>query len=256
MITITEVLGKAAQGRTEPFICRADDGQLYFVKGRHAGYRSLCCEWVVSHLARQVGLMVPEFTLAEVPRALIQQSDREDIRQLGEGPVFASAQIPGARELVWNDVQHLSKEEMAKVLFFDLWVQNEDRSLSALGGNPNLMITHEPEIWEDDETGKIRRCLWVIDFNLAFDQPFVRESFRESHGFANVVTQWPPGFQEEMMGKLPSLLAGLPQLFAQLPDDWLYPSWDDTLGVHLDQNEVYTTLQLPLNEPEAFWKLS
>jgi hypothetical protein len=255
MITITEVLGKAAQGRTEPFVCRGDDGQLYFVKGRHAGYRSLCCEWVVSNLAQQAGLVVPDFTIAEVPRALVAASDREDIRQLGEGRVFASTQVNGAREIVWSDLSHLKTWEMAQVLFFDLWVQNDDRSLSVLGGNPNLLITHEPEIIEGEETDEMQRCLWVIDFNLAFDDQFLRQSFLENHVFGEMVKNWPAGFRDHMMAKLQALLAGVPRLFSQLPEEWLYPDGDDSLPVHLDQNHVLKTLQLPLEEPEAFWTL-
>ncbi|MEZ5387555.1 MAG: HipA family kinase [Prosthecobacter sp.] len=255
MITITEVLGKAAQGRTEPFICRGDDDQLYYVKGRNAGYRSLCCEWVVSHLARQAGLVVPDFTIAQVPRALVAASDREDIRHLGEGPVFASSQVTGAREIAWNDLPHLNSWEMAKVLFFDLWVQNEDRTLSVLGGNPNLLITHEAEVDQGEATDAMQRCLWVIDFNLSFDELFVRSSMLEHHVFGQFLGAWPEGFREHMTGQLTAMLASVPRLFSQLPDDWLYPDGDDSLPVHLDQNQVLKTLQLPLEEPEAFWTL-
>ena len=255
MITITEVLGKAAQGRTEPFICRGDDGQLYFVKGRNAGYRSLCCEWIVSNLAQQVGLVVPEFTIAEVPRVLVAASDREDIRQLGEGRVFASNQVNGAREIFWTDLPHMKAWEMAKVLFFDLWVQNDDRSLSVLGGNPNLLITHEQEMIQGEETDEMQRCLWVIDFNLAFDDLFQRQSFLQNHVFGEVVKEWPAGFREQMTARLPALLAFVPRLFSQLPEEWLYPDGDDSLPVHLDQNDVLKTLQLPLEQPEAFWTL-
>lgn len=256
MITITEVLGKAAQGRTEPFICRGDDDQLYIVKGRNAGFRSLCCEWVVSNLARQAGLVVPEFTIAQVPRALVASSDRQDIRQLGEGPVFASEKISGAMLITWDDARQLDRWEMAKVLFFDQWVQNDDRTLSDLGGNPNLLITHEPELHKGEETGGMQRCLWVIDFNLAFDEVFLREGFLQNHVFAGLLKAWPDGFQEHMMAQLPAMLASVPRLFSQLPDEWLYPDGDDSLLVHLDQNDVLKTLQLPLKEPEIFWALT
>jgi hypothetical protein len=255
MIIITEVLGKAAQGRTEPFICRGDDDQLYIVKGRNAGFRSLCCEWVVSNLAQQAGLMVPEFTIAEVPRALVAASDRPDIRQLGEGLVFASKQISGAMEMTWGDTRQLDPSGMAKVLFFDQWVQNVDRTLSDLGGNPNLLITHEPELHESEETGTMQRCLWVIDFNLAFEADFTRTNFLQNHVFSGLLKAWPCGFEEYMKAQLPALLASVPRLFAQLPEEWLYPDGDDSLPVHLDQNDVLKTLQLPLEEPEAFWTL-
>lgn len=40
-VVIEEVLGRSTQGVTEPFICRGDDGETYYVKGYGAGRRSL-----------------------------------------------------------------------------------------------------------------------------------------------------------------------------------------------------------------------
>lgn len=229
---------------------------LWYVKGRHAGYRSLCCEWVGSHLARQAGLAVPDFTIADVPRALIATSDREDIRQLGEGPVFASRQVPAAREIAWSDMQHLDASEMAKVLFLDLWVRNEDRTLSELGGNPNLLITHEPKIHAGEETGEMQRCLWTIDFNLAFDELFTHKSCLQNHVFASLLNIWPNGFRDYMTAQLPAMLATVPGVMAQLPEEWLYPDGDDSLPVHLSQDMVTSILRVPLEKPDAFWTLS
>ena len=43
-ITITEVVGRAVQGMTRPFFCKAGFFGCY-VKGAYAGLDSLCCEW-------------------------------------------------------------------------------------------------------------------------------------------------------------------------------------------------------------------
>jgi hypothetical protein len=43
-ITITEVVGRAVQGMTRPFLCKAGFFD-YYVKGAYAGLNSLCCEW-------------------------------------------------------------------------------------------------------------------------------------------------------------------------------------------------------------------
>lgn len=45
-LPIVEILERSEQGRTRSFLCRCDDDQLYFVKGRDAGHRSLLCEWL------------------------------------------------------------------------------------------------------------------------------------------------------------------------------------------------------------------
>lgn len=255
MITLTEILGRAAQGRTEPFICRGDDGLTYYVKGRHAGLRSLCCEWVAGSLARRLLLPVPDFTMAEVPQELLTGSDRADIRELGPGPVFASAKVEDARELNWEDAVKLEPYDQARVLLFDLWTQNEDRSLSALGGNPNLLVTHEPVMIEGEETDHLERQLWMIDFNLAFDPDFDAPRFWSGHVFTQLMRQWPRGFQDMMSRDMEQALRHLPAIFDQLPQEWLYIDGDDTLPVQLDQTTVYNTLSGALAAPDVFWTL-
>lgn len=256
MITITEILDRSEQGMTRPFLCRADDGRLHYVKGRYAGQRSLCCEWVAGHLARALGLPVPDFDIAEVPRVLVDGSDREDIRDLGAGPAFASARLENAREITWSEAEEWPPEMRARILLFDWWVQNEDRSLSALGGNPNLLINTEAEVGlVAPPHGRQRlvhhSCLWAFDFNLAFDPGFDAVRFRDGHIFAS--TGIPEVLRMEMEPRMKAALDGLPQLFGRLPDEWLYLDGDESLSVQLDQNHVYNTLNRPFAEPEAFW---
>ena len=50
-LTIVEVLGRSSQGRTEPYVCRGDDGEVYFVKGRSATRPGLISEWLCARLA-------------------------------------------------------------------------------------------------------------------------------------------------------------------------------------------------------------
>lgn len=159
--TITEILGRAEQGMTRPFVCRGDDWLTYYVKGAYAGRRSLCCEWVANRLVSLVlpsaPLGVPLFTMAEVPDALIQGSARKDARDLGAGLVFASLRMAHGQELTWAAAQGWPEETMALLLLLDLWLQNEDRSLSALGGNPNLMVEQIPPLPDDDPEGPCGR---------------------------------------------------------------------------------------------------
>lgn len=151
---IIEIIDRSSQGITSPFICRAEDGAIYYVKGRHAGYRALCCEWVAGELARLWGLPVAPYAIVEVPSALVRGSVHPDALDLGVGPAFGSRQIEAAVELRWSDVVSGSVrlELCAQILLFDWWVDNPDRT----AGNPNLLwIVHEQQ-------------LRVIDHNLAF----------------------------------------------------------------------------------------
>lgn len=255
MITITEILDRSVQGMTRPFLCRADDGLLYHVKGRYAGQRSLCCEWVAGCLAQSVldglSIGVPVMTIAEVPRALIEGSARADARDLGSGWVFASLRVEGAQELSWSAAQAWPEHKKAAVLLLDLWIQNEDRSLSTQGGNPNVLMTQVPPSSDQPR----REMPWAYDFNLAFDDRFDRARFFDAHVFGGMVRQWPQGFPEAMEFRLRLALDRVPDLFAELPPEWLYLDGDDSLPVQLDERRVSSVLRLPFTEPDAFWKL-
>ncbi|MDZ4287040.1 MAG: HipA family kinase [Prosthecobacter sp.] len=263
-VDIIEVLGRADQGMTRPFVCRGGFA-TYFVKGAYAGKRSLCCEWVAGRLIQRVlpsmPLGIPAFAMAQVPRELIEGSARKDIRDLGEGLAFASMQIWDGRELTWSAAQSWSDEIMAMLLLLDLWLQNEDRSLSELGGNPNLLVTQVPPLPDWNEEGALwagqsrREILWAYDFNLAFDTKFNRQQFFQAHVFGCMLKGWPDGFRERMEPRMQRAVNELPEIFAELPHEWLYLDGDETLAVHLDQEHVYSTLSLPFTNAEAFWTL-
>lgn len=263
-ITITEVVGRAVQGMTRPFLCKAGFFD-YYVKGAYAGLDSLCCEWVANRLVNLAlpgaPLGLPRFGMGEVPHALIEGSGFPGIRELGKGRVFASLRIDDGQELTWSAAQGWPEETMALLLLLDLWIQNEDRSLSELGGNPNLLVTQIPPLPADDPEGALwvdqprREMLWAYDFNLAFDKDFSRERFFGSHVFGGMLSAWPPGFRERMEPRLRAALDQLPAIFDELPREWLHVDGDEGLPVQLDEERVTSVLNLPFTDPDTFWKL-
>lgn len=76
-ITIVEIIKKAEQGLSSPFLCRGDDDALYFVKGRASGRASLWAEWLAGHLGQALGLPIPPFHLVDVPAALVRECPAE-----------------------------------------------------------------------------------------------------------------------------------------------------------------------------------
>lgn len=264
-VAITEILGRSEQGMTRPFICRGDDRMNYFVKGDYAGLRSLCCEWVAHRLVHlalpEASLGVPCFRMAEVPDALIDGSAREDIRDLGGGKVFASMRLEGGQELAWASAEGWSEETMALLLLLDLWLRNEDRSLSAMGGNPNLLVTQIPQRPVGGLGGALcensprRERLWAYDFNLAFDEDFDRGHFFGVHVFGGMLRKWPEGFRERMESRLNAALAQLDGIFAELPLEWLHVDGDGSLPVQLDRERIQCLLQMPFTDPDSFWTL-
>lgn len=264
-ITISEIIGRSEQGMTRPFICAASFCEIFYVKGTYAGKNSLCCEWVANRLA---GLMnpggmlgLPSFAIGEVPEGLIKGSARADSAELGAGKVFASREIGEGQELTWSAAQGWLDETMAQLLLLDLWLQNEDRSLSELGGNPNLLVTQIPDLPPDNSEEALwveqarRQRLWAYDFNLAFDEDFDRERFFNTHVFGGLLRQWPQGFRERMEPILKDALEEVPTIFSELPPEWLHLDGDDSLAVQLDAERVVTVLKLPFENPELFWKL-
>lgn len=169
--------------------------------------------------------------------------------------------ILDGQELTWNTAQGWSEETMALLLLIDLWVQNEDRSLSEHGGNPNLLVTQVPPLPDNDPEGALwkdepkREMLWAYDFNLAFDPEFCRERFFHNHVFGGLLEQWPAGFREAMEPRLREAFDEVTSIFAELPLEWLYVDGDESLPVQLDLQSVVSSLELPFTQPDVFWKL-
>lgn len=150
---------------------------------------------------------------------------------------------------------------MALLLLIDLWLQNEDRSLSSLGGNPNLLVTRIPPLPDDDPEGALwkdqprREMLWAYDFNLAFDEDFDRERFFAAHVFRGMLKHWPSGFRDRMQPFIERALNEVEAIFRELPPEWLHIDGDDSLPVQLDEERVTSVLRLPLSDPDTFWTL-
>ena len=240
-VIIEEIQSRAKQGVTEPFICQGDDGAVYFVKGIGAGRRSQICEWVSAQLATAFGLPIADYVLAEVPAELIEIQVRADIGQLGAGIVFASRQIPHADELTVTTRELVPPDVAKDVLVFDWWLHNEDRHLTELGGNPNLL-------WD---VGAAE--LAVIDHNQAFDRGFDAARFLESHVFADY---WNQVFSDHVERRrygerLAIVLSGLEDIRATIPDSW----WHVDEGVPADITWGEIASCLGRCRREDFWNL-
>ncbi len=233
-MTITEIVSRSEQGTTRPFLCRAENDALFYVKGRYAGYRALCCEWVAGRFGQLVGLPIPHFCIAEVPAPLIRDSGRMDASDLGSGMVFASQLVEDAQEITFSDVARIDMELKRKVLLFDWWVRNADRTLTEFGGNPNLLRS----------VGSLQ----VFDQNLAFDDTFDEYRFWQSHVFNDAGVAWPEEFKAAMMETMRRALAQLPSIWQELPEVWLPQAG-------LDLAAVRELLERFETSPNEFWAI-
>lgn len=238
-VVIEEVLGRSHQGMTKPFICRGDDGAIYYVKGFGAGRRSQICEWVSAQLATAFGLPVAEYALADVPEELILSNVRADIKDLGAGIVFASRELSHSQELNVTTRERVADETAMDVLVFDWWLRNEDRHLTDVGGNPNLL-------WDvrSDE-------LTVIDHNQAFDPNFDVQHFLESHVFAG---HWHRVFSDHVerrkyLERMTAVLSGLEAIRVNIPESWWFV--DHGVPANVTWDEIATCLERCRRED--FW---
>jgi hypothetical protein len=204
---ITEIISRSTQGITRPFLCRADDGRQFFVKGNGAGRRALICEWLAGKLGQKIGLPIPTFVQAAVPSELVQFSARDDIQDLGAGTGFGSQLVENVDELAYLFIEQIDAKLRAKILLFDWWICNNDRTLTEEGGNVNLLWSHRDS------------RLHVIDQNLAFD-PEGMDGFWDNHVFRDSLRDWTPGFRDEMQTTMRTALTDLERWWNEMPESW------------------------------------
>ena len=242
-LTVVEVIERSKQGRTEPYICRCDDGEVYFVKGRSATRPGLVTEWLCARLAEQFGLPIAPYAIAMVPKELIEADLSGWLRDLGAGEVFASRRV-NALEL--NDVHRELVPVVLRrdVIAFDWWVRNGDRNLTPMGGNPNLL-------WNPEDGGS----LVVIDHNLAFDPDFSEQEFLKLHVFADDISTMFSDFIVRDAYKV--RFAGALGIWAEacdnVPESWGFVDPEQTIPVSFHLTAVMDLLDRAFTD--AFWQL-
>jgi len=211
MLEIIEIIKPARQGMTMPFLCNASNRHAYYVKGYAATIPGLMKEWLGSHLALAFGLPVPEFSLAFLDPDLVNYWGDMAVYQLKGGYVFASKQVPSVTELKYETVNEIDAQLKLSILLFDLWVENEDRTLSEKGGNPNLL-------WKSDESD-----LYVIDHNLIFDEDFNKKEFWDTHVFKNTPISKQVDFIERqaLEERMKKALACWQSAWDKIPEEWI-----------------------------------
>jgi len=237
-IQIIEIVGRSIQGVTRPYICRADDGNIYFVKGIGAGRRSQVYEWIAGNLALEVGLPIAPFELVDIPEELIK--DNELYNDLGTGLAFGSLKQV-ITELNFSGIDQVQDEIQRAVLAFDWWIRNEDRTLTESGGNPNLF-------WEPDN-----EKLVVIDHNQAFDTDFSNSNFKLLHVFnqqANQLFDYAT-YRHEYESKFKKAMKSFGEICDNLPEEWYYS--DPEMSVPADFK--ITNIENILNRcnKDSFW---
>lgn len=238
MPRIVEIGDIVRQGRTEPILCRADDGCEYVVKGRYAGNKAIISEWVANRLGATLGIPIPPFCLLDVPGEFFGFGAMDEkLSRLGRGPVFGSRLVPNVVELRHTDIESIDLALRARVLAYDLWIANSDRVFVNGVGNPNLL-------WDERE-----QKLVVIDHNLAFE-PEIMGDFLGEHAFRGAASIWSDAFKSAVSAEFRAALSDLQGIWNELPEEWL----------EVDCGITFPSVEALLwkfdRDPASFWSLS
>lgn len=241
-VQVIEIMGRSEQGMTRPFICRGDDGEVYFVKGRGAGMRSLVCEWIAGQLGQRLGLPIAPFEIVEVPEELLSIALRDDLADLGAGKAFGSHKQP-VIELSMSHLASVPEEQQRDVLAFDWWVHNDDRSLGERGGNPNLF-------WDVEREGLV-----VIDHNQAFDPAFSSSDFVTAHAFRSQVRalfeDWIA--QQTYTERFMRVMTDWSAICDTVPPEWWFIDAEQTVPTDFD---AHVAQELLMDcQRDGFWSL-
>jgi hypothetical protein len=229
-VQITSIIREVSQGMTAPYLCDANDNNRYVVKGSKASTKELMYEWIVANLAAKFGLPIPPFKKAFVDQVFTQYN-LYDLYNYN----FASQFQDNIQEIRFDQLAIVDANMLKDLYFFDYWVQNGDRTLTAKGGNPNFFlhqITLEP---------------YVLDHNLAFDKDFSLVDHRDLHLGAQCWNGL--GLLDKVVyeEKLADCLAILDEAIGSLPKDWLDADVD---------GRIQTSIKGILNRVnnEEFWE--
>lgn len=239
-IEIVAINGRAAEGTgvSRPFRCEGEDGRDYFVKLKNAGYECLVKEWVAGRLALEMGLPAAAVQQVRIAPALIK-GIKEYENELGDGLAFGSLKVEASDRLALEFIREGADGVLSRILLFDWWVRNSDRSLTTYGGNPNLL-------WEMDP-GRVV----MIDHDNAFDASFNPADFWEFHALRAHINAWNRAARSEMVAWLTAGLEHLERIWTEIPEEWLVDYFGDS-RCRLDKPGLKTVLSSFKENPD-FW---
>lgn len=209
MLYIEEIIRKMEQGKTEPYLCRDSIQDMYVVKRLTATFDGCIKEWICARLAKEFGLPIPPFSLAEIDEYLIEYNT-EHRNNLGEGIAFASKFVEDLQEVNYSLLDEAQIEVLKDLYIFDYWIKNADRTLSESGGNPNLFYKQS--------TNEVI----VIDHNLAFDSTFKVEDHESIHVSARF---WPRQLglfdKGDYKNRMSHAISFWDEIINEIPIEWL-----------------------------------
>ncbi|MER5029661.1 hypothetical protein KDV59_12255 [Pantoea anthophila] len=212
-ISVIEFIRRINEGSTKPILCRCDDGKKYIVKSMPLmPPKHLLAEFISACLAQDLGLPLPDFTVVHIPDELLEFSP-ELKSDINPGYAFATLYIENAVSLTFaqsRNEQIVPIDDQKRIFLFDRWIMNGDRSLTAIGGNVNMLYDVQHDRY------------YLIDHNLAFDQNANDAGDFEYHVYSHKSRKWTFDMVDrvEHKEKLLKTYCRMPHFWEDVPDDW------------------------------------
>ena len=216
VVAATRYLAPLREGGSLPGIMEADDLGTYVCKFRGAGQglRVLVAEVIAGELARGLGLVTPRLVGLDVDVAIARYEADEEVQDLLTASLGLNLGVDFLPSSFGFDATTpMSEEFAAKLLWFDAFIANVDRSWR----NPNLLVWHG-DVWLIDHGAALYfHHAWAG--GLTDPQRFATQPWdRSDHVCAEHDARAVDG---EMGNAVTDEL--LTSVVAMVPDEWLSP---------------------------------
>jgi hypothetical protein len=208
-VTATRYVTPLREGGSLPGLMEADDLGTYVVKftGAGQGRKALIAEVICAHLARTLGLAVPDLVLVDVDPVLADNEPDEEVQDLlraSGGRNLGVDFLPGALDLDARTFP-LDRTWAGQVLWFDALIGNVDRTWR----NPNLLFWHGKPYLIDHGA--------ALTFQHAWTSP-VRPYDARNHALLGAQ----PDLDAAESALAPLVTsAAISAAVAEVPDEWL-----------------------------------
>lgn len=219
------------EGGSLPGLMEADDEGTYVVKfsGAGQGIKTLAAEVIAGGLARRLGLPVPDLVTVDVDPVLAVGEPDQEVQELlraSAGLNLGIDYLPGALDFEASAAD-VEPALAGRVLWFDAWVGNVDRSWR----NPNMLFWHRRLHLIDHGATLTFHHAWS-----GFDGWVVRPYDASTHALLECSPDIPAAdasLAREVTAEM------LHDSVAEVPDQWLAGSSPDDPPDAVRQNYVH-----------------
>jgi hypothetical protein len=246
-----QVLAADLRGSSWPVVVDTDAGKRFTkLRGAGQGIQPLIAEIIVGSIAEAIGLRVPRRSLVTIEPGIDSLNRRDELRDLLDRSVGINLgfdYLEGARLLQPSEIDRISTDDAAAIVWLDAFVSNPDRTAR----NTNLMW-HRDQLWLIDHGAALAfQYSWSDVTESAPSRAFVPANPHVLQSRVTNIEEWDELFASRLTRE--SLTAAL----ADVPDDFLIAAGvNDSVEALERRRAAYVAyLWKRLKAPREFFQL-